>query len=367
MRKRTAIAKRALARSLREGEASSWFGTVNRSVAPVISLKTLSRLGIVTVAALSVTASTVMADGFPAARTPTPVPKRVTPKPRVKVVYVDRPVVVEKRVPVYIDRPTTQIVEKVVEKPVIVERPVVVEKRVEVPVEKLVQVPVEKTVYVDRPVEKIVYVDRVVEKRVEVPVEKIVEKIVEKKVYVDRPVPVEKPGEVVEKIIQVPIYVYVDRPVYASAPSQGCANPCGYVERPAPCAGPCGVNWRPAPPPSCAHPCGYLEWPSAPADGCATHRCGALIERSEERYEQRYGEDIEPPPLPMGYIGRSSGGRGGGYGGVGLVGGGGWRSGGYASGSASASASATASATASTSIRIGGGGGGCSSCGGKRH
>ena len=322
----------------------------------MISLKILMRLGATALAAVSLGVSPALADGFPGAPTRSPMPKQAAPKPRTKIVYVDRPVVVEKRVPVYIDRPTTQIVEKVVEKPVIIERPVVVEKRVEVPVEKLVQVPVEKKVYVDR----------VVEKRVEVPVERIVEKVVEKPVYVDRPVPSEKSAEVVEKIIQVPIYVYVDRPV--AAPSQGCFQPCGYVERPAPCASVCDLNWRPAPPPRCGHPCGPVQVPPPCASPCGY---GGVIEHRDERYEERssYSEHDdgygELPPLPLGYLGQPSGGRGGGYGGVGLIGGGGWR--GAAYGGASASASASASATASTSIRTGGGGGGCSGCGGKRH
>jgi hypothetical protein len=44
-----------------------------------------------------------------------------------------------------------------------------------------------------------------------------------------------------------------------------------------------------------------------------------------------WGNYVEPPPLPMGYIGAQSGGRGGGYGGPGLAGGGGY-AGGYAGG-----------------------------------
>ena len=113
-----------------------------------MTLKTLLLVGAATALASVSVIQPALADGFPGAPVRhAAVPKRHAPKPRVRIVYVDRPVVVEKKVTVYVDRPVT--VEKVVEKPVIVERPVVVEKRVDVPVERIV----EKPVYIDRPVD----------------------------------------------------------------------------------------------------------------------------------------------------------------------------------------------------------------------
>ncbi|WP_297511123.1 hypothetical protein [uncultured Caulobacter sp.] len=282
-----------------------------------MSLKTLLGAALAALVASVTAASPVLADGFPGAPVRhAPAPKRA--KPRVKVVYVDRPVVVEKRVPVYVDHP----------------------------------------------------VERIVEKRVEVPVEKIVEK----PVYIDRPAPAPAPspapppppqpgpchsgcdqgGEVVEKIVQVPIYVYVDRPVYVPVrEAPACPDACGYDARPAPSCDVCGVSRDDR----------YQE----------QYRYDESATWSRSRYRSGGGwnpDYVEPPPLPMGYIGAQSGGRGGGYGGPGLTGGG-W-SGGYARGSASSSASASASASASSSIHIGGGyhggGGGCGGCGGgKSH
>jgi hypothetical protein len=176
---------------------------------------------------------------------------------------------------------------------------------------------------------------------------------------------------VVEKIVQVPIYVYVDRPVYVPVQQQPAPcqpRVCGGAAIQQGC-GPCSQRYEDS----------YYE----------ESRERSSYDYSDSRYSAgggwnagsrgsaAWGGYIEPPPLPMGYVGAQSGGRGGGYGGPGLVGGGGYAggyAGGYSGGYASSSASAHASASASSSVRIGGGyhgggggGGGCSACGGGKH
>jgi hypothetical protein len=156
-----------------------------------------------------------------------------------QVVYVDRPVPVEKIVERIVEKPVEKVVTKVEYRDRVVTKEVPVEKIVEKPVERIVYK--DKIVYNDRVVEKVVdrpykvdniiYQDRVVYRDVPTIVEKekivdrIVDRPVEKIVYKDRPVEVEK---VVTKEVPVPVPVPV--PVFVAAAHhkaiKGCGGPC---------------------------------------------------------------------------------------------------------------------------------------------